>query len=98
VLTDDEGGIEVICQPGEFGSIKAALEKAGLKAEVAEITMRAETPAPLAGEDAQKMQKLLMRSRISTMSSRSTPTQSSTKPAESARVRPPTDHPLTPTP
>ncbi|MEY4212070.1 MAG: YebC/PmpR family DNA-binding transcriptional regulator [Burkholderiaceae bacterium] len=59
VLTDDEGGIEVICQPGEFGSIKAALEKAGLKAEVAEITMRAETPAPLAGEDAQKMQKLL---------------------------------------
>jgi len=59
VLTDDEGGIEVICQPGEFGSIKAALEKAGLKAEVAEITMLAETPAPLAGEYAQKMQKLL---------------------------------------
>ena len=59
VVTDEEGGIEVICQPGEFGSIKAALEKAGLKAEVAEITMRAETPAPLAGEDAQKMQKLL---------------------------------------
>ncbi|NBS64575.1 MAG: YebC/PmpR family DNA-binding transcriptional regulator [Betaproteobacteria bacterium] len=59
VLTDEEGGIEVICQPGEFSSVKAALEKAGLKAEVAEITMRAETPAPLAGEDAQKMQKLL---------------------------------------
>jgi YebC/PmpR family DNA-binding regulatory protein len=59
VLTDDEGGIEVICQPGEFGSVKAALEKAGLKAEVAEITMRPETAAPLAGEDAQKMQKLL---------------------------------------
>jgi transcriptional/translational regulatory protein YebC/TACO1 len=35
------------------------LEKAGLKAEVAEITMRPETAAPLAGEDAQKMQKLL---------------------------------------
>jgi YebC/PmpR family DNA-binding regulatory protein len=59
VLTDDEGGIEVICQPGEFGSVKAALEKVGLKAEVAEITMRPETAAPLAGEDAQKMQKLL---------------------------------------
>ena len=59
VLTDDEGGIEVICQPGEFGSVKAALEKAGLKAEVAEITMRPETAAPLAGEDAQKMRKLL---------------------------------------
>jgi YebC/PmpR family DNA-binding regulatory protein len=59
VLTDDEGGIEVICQPGDFHSVKAALDKAGLKAEVAEITMRAETAAPLAGEDAQTMQKLL---------------------------------------
>ncbi len=59
VLTDDEGGIEVICQPGEFAAVKAALEKAGLKAEVAEITMRAETEAPLAGDDAEKMQKLL---------------------------------------
>jgi len=59
VVTDDEGGIEVICQPGDFSAVKAALEKAGLKAEVAEITMRAENPAPLAGDDAQKMQKLL---------------------------------------
>jgi transcriptional/translational regulatory protein YebC/TACO1 len=59
VLTDDEGGIEVICQPGDFPAVKAALDKAGLKAEVAEITMRAENPAPLTGDDAQKMQKLL---------------------------------------
>ena len=59
VITDDEGGIEVICQPGDFSAVKAALDKAGLKAEVAEITMRAENPAPLAGDDAQKMQKLL---------------------------------------
>jgi YebC/PmpR family DNA-binding regulatory protein len=59
VLTDDEGGIEVICAPADFPTLKAALEKAGLKAEVAEITMRAENPAPLAGDDAQTMQKLL---------------------------------------
>ena len=59
VITDDEGGIEVICPPGDFPAVKAALEKAGLKAEVAEITMRAESAAALAGEDAQKMQKLL---------------------------------------
>ena len=59
VLTDDEGGIEVICQPADFPAVKTALENAGLKAEVAEITMRAENPAPLAGDDAQKMQKLL---------------------------------------
>lgn len=59
VITDDEGGLEVITTPADFAPVKAALEKAGLKADVAEVTMRAETPAPLAGEDAQSMQKLL---------------------------------------
>ncbi len=59
VVTDEEGGLEVICSPGEFPSVKAALDKAGLKADVAEVTMRPENLAPLAGDDAQKMQKLL---------------------------------------
>ena len=38
---------------------KAALEAAGLKPEIAEVTMRAENTIELAGEDAQRMQKLL---------------------------------------
>jgi YebC/PmpR family DNA-binding regulatory protein len=59
VIADHEGGLEVICAPADFSAVKAALEKAGLKADVAEITMRAENTAPLAGEDAQTMQKLL---------------------------------------
>jgi len=59
VVTDDDGAIEVLCAPPAFEAVKAALEAAGLKPELAEVTMRAENTVPLAGEDGQRMQKLL---------------------------------------
>jgi YebC/PmpR family DNA-binding regulatory protein len=59
VVSHDDGAIEVITAPGDFESVKNALEAAGLKPEVAEVTMRAENTIALAGDDAQKMQKLL---------------------------------------
>ncbi|WP_295641704.1 YebC/PmpR family DNA-binding transcriptional regulator [uncultured Methylibium sp.] len=59
VVTDDDGAIEVLCAPPDFEAVKTALEAAGLKAEVAEVTMRAENTIALSGEDAQRMQKLL---------------------------------------
>ena len=51
--------IEVITAPADFEAVKNALEAAGLKPEVAEVTMRPENTIELAGEDAAKMQKLL---------------------------------------
>ena len=39
--------------------MKAALEKAGFKAELAEVTMKPTTETALAGDDAARMQKLL---------------------------------------
>jgi len=59
VITDDDGVIEVLTEPGEFEAVKSALEDAGLTAEVAEVTMRAENTIDLAGDDAEKMQKLI---------------------------------------
>ena len=59
VITDDEGGIEVLTAPADFEAVRDALLQAGLNAEVAEITMRADVPVALAGDDALKMQKLL---------------------------------------
>jgi YebC/PmpR family DNA-binding regulatory protein len=59
VVTDDEGGIEVICPPNDFSVVKDALEKAGFKAEVAEIVMKPSTETVFTGDDAVKMQKLL---------------------------------------
>jgi YebC/PmpR family DNA-binding regulatory protein len=59
VVTDGDGAIEVLCAPPAFEAVKAALDAAGLKPEIAEVTMRAENTVPLSGEDAQRMQKLL---------------------------------------
>ncbi len=59
VITGDDGSIEVLTPPTELEAVKLALEAAGLKPEVAEVTMRAENHIELTGEDATRMQKLL---------------------------------------
>ncbi len=59
VVTDDDGAIEVLTPPADFEKVKNALEAAGLKPEIAEVTMRAENTVELAGDDAARMQKLL---------------------------------------
>ena len=59
VITDDDGAIEVLCDPGAFEAVKQALEAAGLTPEMAEVTLRADSSIDLAGDDAARMQKLL---------------------------------------
>ncbi|PUE07572.1 YebC/PmpR family DNA-binding transcriptional regulator [Limnohabitans sp. T6-20] len=59
VITDEEGAIEVLTAPADFEAVKNALEAAGLVADMAEVTMRAENSIALSGEDAVRMQKLL---------------------------------------
>ena len=59
VITGDDGSIEVLTAATEFEAVKNALEAAGLKAEIGEVTMRAQSTVELAGEDALRMQKLL---------------------------------------
>ena len=59
VATHDDGSLEVICPPNDFSQVKSALEAAGFKAELAEVTMKPQVEVLLTGEDAQKMQKLL---------------------------------------
>ncbi len=59
VLTNDDGSVEVLCAPGEFGAVKSGLEKAGLRPELAEITMKATTEIALPGDEAGRMRRLL---------------------------------------
>lgn len=59
VITDADGAIEVLTAPGAFEAVKNALEAAGLKPEVAEVTMRPENTIELAGDDAARMQKIV---------------------------------------
>src|SRR5918999_3297513 len=59
VVTNDDGSVEVITAPNDFSRVREALQKAGFKPELAEVTMKPSTESTLAGEDAAKMQRLL---------------------------------------
>ena len=59
VVTNDDGSVEVICAANDFQKVKDALEAAGFKAELAEVTMKPQTEVEFSGDDAVKMQKLL---------------------------------------
>ena len=59
VIANDDGSIEVITTPIDFLAVKDSLEKSGLKAEVAEVTMKPTVENQLTGDDAVKMQKLM---------------------------------------
>ena len=59
VVTNDDGSIEVLTDPYQFGEVKEALEKAGFTPEFGEVTMKPLNEAELTGDDAVRMQKLL---------------------------------------
>ncbi|HEV8108355.1 MAG TPA: YebC/PmpR family DNA-binding transcriptional regulator [Burkholderiales bacterium] len=59
VIANDDGSVELICAPGDFTAVKAALEKAGLKAELAEITMKPSAEAQLRGPEAARMRDMV---------------------------------------
>jgi YebC/PmpR family DNA-binding regulatory protein len=59
VIASDDGSIEVLCAPNDLHAVRAALEKAGLKPELAEVTMKPGAETALAGADAQRMRGLL---------------------------------------
>jgi YebC/PmpR family DNA-binding regulatory protein len=59
VVAADDGSLEVISAPYAFPQVKAGLEKAGFKAEIAEVTMKPTAETEMSAADAAKMQKLL---------------------------------------
>jgi YebC/PmpR family DNA-binding regulatory protein len=59
VFKNDDDSVELVCAPGDFAAVKAALAKAGLKPELAEITMKPTVENELAGDEAARMRRLL---------------------------------------
>jgi YebC/PmpR family DNA-binding regulatory protein len=59
VVAHPDGSIEVTTGPHDFSTVRSRLEKAGFKAALAEVTMKATSETEFAGEDATRMQKLL---------------------------------------
>jgi YebC/PmpR family DNA-binding regulatory protein len=59
VVVYDDGAIDVITAPDAFAAVKAAMEGAGLSADIVEVTMRADNDVAVSGETAQQVAKLL---------------------------------------
>ena len=60
VITNDDGSIEVLTAPtNDLATVKEALEAAGFKPVMAEITMKPLNETEVSGEDAVKFQKML---------------------------------------
>ena len=59
VVSDEDGSIQVITAPQDFLGIKEAMEASGLKAVLAEVTMKPSIETVFIGDDAVRMQKIL---------------------------------------
>ena len=59
VVKNDDDSIELVCAPADFDAVKAALEKAKLKPELAEVTMKPVNESALGAAEAGRMRSLL---------------------------------------
>ncbi|MBP3984568.1 YebC/PmpR family DNA-binding transcriptional regulator [Pseudoxanthomonas helianthi] len=59
VVYPDDGSVDVLTAPEAFEGVKGAMEAAGLKADLAEVTFRADNDIAVEGEAAQQVVKLL---------------------------------------
>ncbi len=59
VVTQEDGSIEVVCEPQAFDAVQKAFEAAGLAPAAADVSMKALNEVELKGEDAEKMHRLI---------------------------------------
>jgi YebC/PmpR family DNA-binding regulatory protein len=59
VVYPEDGAIDVLTAQDTFEAVKAAMDAAGLKPDIAEVTMRADNDIAVSGETAQQVAKLL---------------------------------------
>jgi YebC/PmpR family DNA-binding regulatory protein len=58
-VRDDGDAFEIVCEPEEFDTVKAAVDSKGLKYVVAEVTMVPQNTNPVEGEAAEKLIRLI---------------------------------------
>ena len=59
VVSQEDGSIEVVCEPSAFDAVQKAFEAASLTPAAADVSMKALNEVELTGEDAQKMHRLI---------------------------------------
>jgi len=59
VVKNDDDSVELITAPADFDAVKVALEKAGLKPEISEITWKPTNEAPMSADQQGRMRSLV---------------------------------------
>ena len=59
IVSNEDGSVDVLTDPGEFEQVRNALTAAGMAFELAEVTQRASVSAPLNEKEAGSMMKML---------------------------------------
>jgi len=59
VLKHDDGSVELVCAQADFEAVRQALEKAKLKPELAEVTMKPANETAVAAAEAGRLRSLL---------------------------------------
>ncbi len=59
VLKNDDDSVELICAPADFDAVKAALDKAGLKPELSEVTWKPTMETALPSDQQGRMRSLV---------------------------------------
>lgn len=59
IVNNDDGSVDVICQPETFISLQESLKQAELEPSFAEVSMRAGTMAAVSDKDAEKIIRLI---------------------------------------
>ena len=59
IVNNDDGSVDVVCQPDAFVGLQDALNEAGLAASFSEVSMRAGTMATVSEKDAEKIIRLI---------------------------------------
>lgn len=59
IINNEDGSVDIICQPENFLGLKEALDAAGLHAEMAEVSMRPATLTTVDAKDAEKIIRLI---------------------------------------
>src|SRR5713226_7335693 len=59
IFRNEDDSVELVCAPADFPAVKTALAKAGLKPELAELTMKPNAESSLAGGEAASLRRLL---------------------------------------
>ena len=59
VVTEEDGSIEVTCDPAAFEALHKAFTEKGWEPDVAEVTWKSDSETVLTGDDAERMQRLI---------------------------------------